>query len=176
VTLIAARARTSEVQPSLAYIRESAQAMSTATSFRHHLIFGRRGTGKTALMLEARRVVAKKNCVSLWFNTQTYRRENADKTFAWIGHQLCELVLGTFQAKPVVPHVVASATKLREELENFTSAVSNPPQSADVFIPRLHAVLRRFIESNLSPVSFSWTIFTTQRVQSSREYWICSTP
>ena len=55
--LLIARSRTSEAQPSLDYVPDTAQNILTAITPRHHLIFGRRGTGKTALMLEANAVL-----------------------------------------------------------------------------------------------------------------------
>ena len=55
--LLTARSRTSEVQPSLSYVADTAQNLLTAITPRHHLIFGRRGTGKTALMVEAKQRV-----------------------------------------------------------------------------------------------------------------------
>jgi hypothetical protein len=153
VALITANSRTSEAQPSLAYVRESAQTMSAVTSNRHHLIFGRRGAGKTALMLEARRrLVGKKYATSLWINVQTYRRENASRTFAWIGQRLCELVLSTFQSKTTVPEVVTSAAKLRDELENLTSSASQTAPAIIPLVPRLHGIVRRFVDSTASPL------------------------
>src|SRR6266404_9647767 len=57
INLITAKSRTSEIQPSLNYIPDAANNVSRATAARHHLIFGRRGAGKTALMVEAKRIV-----------------------------------------------------------------------------------------------------------------------
>ncbi len=151
-SLIAAHARTSEAQPSLAYVRESVQAISTVTSLRHHLIFGRRGAGKTTLMLEARRLAAKKDNVCLWINIQTYRRESADRTFAWIGQRLCERILAKYQGKLAVPEIVVSAAKLAEDLESFTSSLPSSSENAEHFIPRLHAVIRRFIDGTGVPL------------------------
>jgi hypothetical protein len=151
-TLVAAHSRTSEAQPSLAYVRESVQAMSTVTSLRHHLIFGRRGAGKTALMLEARRLAERKDSICLWINIQTYRRESADRTFAWIGQRLCERILASYQGKLTVPEIVVSASKLAQDLEGFTSSLPTASQNADHFIPRLHAVIRRFIDGTGVPL------------------------
>ena len=54
VQLISARSRTSEIQPSLSYVRDAAANIAVATAPRHHLVFGRRGAGKTSLMVEAK--------------------------------------------------------------------------------------------------------------------------
>lgn len=57
VRLVAARSRTSEVQPSLAYVPDVAANISAATAPRHNLVVGRRGAGKTALLVEAKRLI-----------------------------------------------------------------------------------------------------------------------
>lgn len=57
VRVLQARSRTSESQPSLSYVRDTAANLAKATAPRHHLVFGRRGAGKTALLVEAKRQV-----------------------------------------------------------------------------------------------------------------------
>ena len=47
IELMNSRARTSESQPSLKYIRDAEERLNLALSPRHYLIFGRRGVGKT---------------------------------------------------------------------------------------------------------------------------------
>ncbi len=144
VNLVTARARTSEAQPSLAYIPDSAETISTAVTPRHHLIFGRRGAGKTALMLETRRLIEEGDNLSLWVNLQTYRRESADRTFAWVCQQLCERVQSHYAGRQITPHILTLVAPLRDQLERFTSS----PESSDAhnFIPKMHALIRRFVE------------------------------
>src|SRR5438067_9091263 len=71
--LMSARARTSESQPSLRYVADVAETLKLAVSPRHHLIFGRRGVGKTALLLEARRLLEKEGALTLWVNMHPLR-------------------------------------------------------------------------------------------------------
>ena len=54
IELMNARARTSEAQPSLRYVADAVERINLAVAPRHHLVFGRRGVGKTALLLEAK--------------------------------------------------------------------------------------------------------------------------
>ena len=87
--LLIARARTSERQPSLSYVPDTAQNILTAITPRHHLIFGRRGTGKTALMVEAKQRVESEGCLSYWINIHTHRGESANRIFVWICRTAC---------------------------------------------------------------------------------------
>jgi hypothetical protein len=83
VRLLTARSRTSEIQPSLSYVPDAAANISKVTAPRHHLIFGRRGAGKTSLMVEAKRIVEEAGNSAVWMNIQTYRREDAARVFMW---------------------------------------------------------------------------------------------
>jgi len=68
IELMNARARTAEAQPSLRYVADVAERISLAVAPRHHLVFGRRGVGKTALLLEAKRLLEKQAALTLWVN------------------------------------------------------------------------------------------------------------
>src|SRR5262249_22031504 len=50
IELLNERSRTSEQQPSLHYIKDAAENLRVAVTKRHHVVFGRRGVGKTALL------------------------------------------------------------------------------------------------------------------------------
>ncbi len=70
IRLISARSRVSLAQPSLAYVGDAQANLAAVTAGRHHLIFGRRGAGKTALLVEARRQVAEEGDYVLGENTE----------------------------------------------------------------------------------------------------------
>lgn len=105
--LLTVRSRTSEFQPSLSYVSDTAQNISKAISRRHHLIFGRRGTGKTALMVEAKQRVEGEGCLSYWINIHTHRGEPANRIFVFICLNVCEQMQ------------VFYSEKKRKELPNF---------------------------------------------------------
>ena len=96
VNLLTARARTSEVQPSLSYVSDTAENILTAITPRHHLIFGRRGTGKTALMVEAKQRVESEGCLSYWINIHTHRGGSANRIFVWVCRDVCEHITKFF--------------------------------------------------------------------------------
>jgi hypothetical protein len=81
VQLLTSRSRTSEAQPSLSYIPNNTANLAAITGTRHHLVFGRRGAGKTALLLEARKVIASHHDATAWVNMQPLRSEGVERTF-----------------------------------------------------------------------------------------------
>jgi hypothetical protein len=142
INLIAARSRASEVQPSLSYIPDAAGNLSTAVAPRHHLIFGRRGAGKTALMVEAKRVVDQQGDLSLWVNLQTLRHEPAERAYIMISQRICDGIEAFYSQKGKAPQVLVKATVLRDRLERCDML-----DKVVHFIPEMQALIRRFLET-----------------------------
>lgn len=146
--LVSARSRTSEVQPSLSYVPDTAQSILTVITPRHHLIFGRRGTGKTALMVEAKQRVERDGHLSAWINIQTHRRESADRIFVRICSNVCEQVQVFYSKKNRAPQVLASAVKLREDAEQLLAENTIPCDEVNRLVPSLQHIIRRFVDTN----------------------------
>lgn len=122
INLITARSRTSEIQPSLSYIPDAAKNISVVTAARHHLIFGRRGAGKTALMVEAKKHVEFQGHLSVWVNLQTLRHESANRAFLWICKRICELVQTTYRDADKAPVVLVTASTLNQSIDQLLNA------------------------------------------------------
>lgn len=150
--LLVARSRTSENQPSLSYIPDTAQNLLTIITPRHQLIFGRRGAGKTALMVEAKSHVEKEGDLSLWINLLTYRGEGAHRTFLWISQRLCELVQVFYKKKDKAPSILAEASTMRYDLEKLLGENETSDAQISRLIPHMQGILRRFLESNASSI------------------------
>lgn len=73
IQLVTAHSRSSLSKPSLQYIQDGQANLSQLVSARHCFVFGRRGAGKTALLVEGRRHVEEQGAVTVWLNTQLYR-------------------------------------------------------------------------------------------------------
>ncbi|GAA5166881.1 hypothetical protein GCM10023321_58720 [Pseudonocardia eucalypti] len=84
VQLLTSRSSTSEAHPSLAYIPNNRANLAAATSTRHQLVFGRRGAGKTALLLEARRLIREQHFTTAWLNMKPLRNEGPERTFLYV--------------------------------------------------------------------------------------------
>ncbi len=147
INLVTARSRTSEIQPSLSYIPDAAKNISTVTAARHHLIFGRRGAGKTALMVEAKKLVEFQGHLSVWVNLQTLRHESANRAFLWICKRVCELVQTTYRDADKAPVVLVTASTLNQAIDQLLNGNNVTNQAADRLIPQMQALIQRFLRT-----------------------------
>ena len=145
VRLVTSRSRTSEIQPSLSYVRDTAANISTATTPRHHLIFGRRGAGKTALMLETKRIVEQTGSLTMWMNIQTYRHEDPIRVFLWWTASFCETVQSYYSGRTAAPQVVVDATELLDAANQLLSLSQPDPGEVQRIVPRIQRMLNRFL-------------------------------
>ena len=148
VNLLIARARTSERQPSLSYVPDTAKNILTAITPRHHLIFGRRGTGKTALMVEAKQRVESEGCLSSWINIHTHRGESADRIFVWVCLDVCEQMQVFYSKKEKTPRTLASISRLRDDADKLLTKQEIPRDEVSRLVPYMQNVIRRFVDTN----------------------------
>lgn len=142
VQLLSARSRTSEMQPSLSYVKDAAANISLVVAPRHQLIFGRRGAGKTALLLESRRLVEKQGAVTVWLNVQTYRWEPADRLYLWF---ISELAIALETASPQAPRSGTMIEDIRSLRRLAQSQLSHSPSlDSRGLIPRVQQLVRQF--------------------------------
>jgi hypothetical protein len=139
--LLTARSRTSEVQPSLLYIRDASDNLSSVMAARHHLIFGRRGSGKTALMVEAKRAVIEAGSVAVWLNLQSLRSLSAHQCFSWFVEQLGDAIQVYYASRSRAPRSLAAAAELKNEVSASNAA------GMGLWIPRAQQLVRRFLEA-----------------------------
>lgn len=145
VDLLTARSRASEAQPSLVYVRDVGSNLPLATSPRHHLVFGRRGAGKTALLLEARRVVTSKGDSTLWLNLQTHRNAKANGAFLWSLLALADVVITQMSSGGATPRALQLATALRADLEPYQKQKSISDADVALWVPRAREMLKRYL-------------------------------
>lgn len=146
--LLTARSRTSEVQPSLSYVADAAQNILTAITPRHHLIFGRRGTGKTALMVEAKRRVEKEGYLSYWINIHPHRGLPANRIFVWVCRDVCRQMQVFYSGKTRTPQILVSISKLRDDAEELLAKEEISGDEVSKFVPRMQNVIRRFADTS----------------------------
>jgi len=151
VELMNARARTSEAQPSLRYVADVAERINLAVAPRHHLVFGRRGVGKTALLLEAKRLLEKQGALTLWVNMHPLRDLTKEDAFLTIALRICDLGLGALHGE-----AANGAAKLlnavRVSLETtLTESVENRPRIS-AFVPKLQQAISRLCMTSKQPL------------------------
>jgi AAA ATPase domain len=112
IELLNERSRTSEQQPSLSYIPDAASNLRIALTRRHHLIFGRRGVGKTALLLEAKTQIERTGAMAVWVNMQSLRELGSIKAFLNIVQRVCELPRMVHRGRADMPQSVLIAANL----------------------------------------------------------------
>jgi hypothetical protein len=125
VELLNERSRTSEQQPSLNFIKDAAENVRVAVTKRHHIVFGRRGVGKTALLLEAKRLVEESDSATVWQNMQVLRGLNAGAAFLSIIRRICDTVLVANEAKSRQTRSIRLAESLLEKIDSEFSAAAD---------------------------------------------------
>lgn len=148
--LLTSRARTSEAQPSLAYIPDAAGNISTIRTPRHHLVFGRRGAGKTSLLVEAKRVVDAEGDFSIWQNIQTLRREPFENIFLWIIQKLISQIVAHSGTGSKDSFVRRKASTLREEVEVMLGNRNLNTEDVARLVPHIQLLLQRFLTATQS--------------------------
>lgn len=88
IQLLEARSRTSDALPSLHYVQDPRASLAAVGASRHQLIYGRRGVGKTALLLEAKRSAERQGHVGVWTNAHIVRQLSAAEAFSVIAESV----------------------------------------------------------------------------------------
>lgn len=146
--LLAVRSRASEQQPSLEYVPDSATSLARAMSARHHLIFGRRGAGKTALLVEVKRQVEESGASTIWVNLQPQRWQPAARTYLTIAVRLLDSIEIEYRSMPRPPHVATLATELNERITRLLARSDTARDEALAVVPLLHGVIQRFLATS----------------------------
>lgn len=147
-SLLIARARTSERQPSLSYVSDAGHNISTAITPRHNLIFGRRGAGKTALLVEAKHRIEDDGCLSYWINIHTHRGVSANRIFVWVCRGVCEQMQVYYSKKQKTPQLLVSITKLRDVADKLLAKNEINQDEVSRLVPELQNVIRQFADTN----------------------------
>lgn len=152
VETLKSQSRTSETQPSLKYIADAEERVGLAVAARHHVIFGRRGVGKTSLMLEAKRRVEAEACRTLWVNVHPLRELEDERVFLTIAHRLCSLPARSFVRRTTKPQSVETASKLEATISNLLESDTIEKRRVDRLVPELQQLFKVFTEEIQAPI------------------------
>jgi hypothetical protein len=148
IQLLEARSRTSDALPSLKYVEDPRASLAAVAASRHQFIYGRRGVGKTAILLEAKRLAERKGDVTIWLNAHTFRGIDAPTAYLRISDAIFNSLLkhgGTSQAEAFI--------KLREEsdrIHSFLEAGRTVTKSEiSRMLPGQNAALRSVLRRDL---------------------------
>lgn len=148
--LLSARSRTSETQPSLRFVKDVDERLNLAVSARHQLIFGRRGVGKTSLLLEAKRMIEKNGALVLWVNMHSLRALDAGRAFLTIVLRLCDLMMGAHQNGKSMSSGLQLISIARSNIEERVFASDVTYEEASALVPVVQQAVSRFcVEADL---------------------------
>lgn len=148
VELLNARSRASENQPGLSYIPDAAANLATAMSPRNHLVFGRRGAGKTSLLVEAKRKLELNGQHCVWLNIQTYRSESPGRVLLWF----CKAILDGTSIRARRPGqsggLLADLAPALETINRLLGQSKPDELCVQQLIPRVNSLLKRIGDAN----------------------------
>jgi hypothetical protein len=143
--LLAARSRTSEIQPSLEYIRDASNNLEAAITARNHLIFGRRGAGKTTLMVETKRRLEAAAHATAWINVQTHRHSGPELLFMWVLSNVFERIQTHFAER--TPKLLTEVATIQSDLAMLMGRTDLSRADCARLIPRAQKLIERFTTS-----------------------------
>jgi hypothetical protein len=146
VNLLTSRARTNLVQPSLSYIPDAHNNISLAVSARHHLIFGRRGAGKTSLLAEVKTRIEKEGNLTAWVNLQSLRHETTERIFMLICQHLINPIEGRIAQMPRVPSFATKIVDINRELDLRLSRTRVRRTEVARLVPQTNSIIKRSLE------------------------------
>jgi len=146
VQLLDARSRTSAALPSLRYVEDPRASLAAVVAPRHHVIYGRRGVGKTALLLEAKRRAEKQGHISTWINAHSLRRLDAPQAAAAVLEDMLDSVRRAAGSSASAP--LAAVENLRDALRDARDA---PDAGAilSALLPDLNRALKTVLREDL---------------------------
>ncbi|EON16036.1 hypothetical protein C265_29575 [Cupriavidus sp. GA3-3] len=118
--------------------------MSVAITPRHHLVFGRRGVGKTSLLLEAKRLLENQGAYVLWVNVQSLRSLGVGSAFLTVALKLCDLLLSAQEAVRSSQAGFDALRALRANIEQRFAANGSTLQDVAILVPQLQQECSRF--------------------------------
>jgi hypothetical protein len=145
IRLISARSRVSSIEPSLVYVQDARASLSTVTASRHHLVFGRRGAGKSALLMEARRQVEREGDLISWTNVQTLRHETPQRIFLYILEELISTAIAGRQSVSNRSSLSLALSELHERIRQLTNKDVTSQDEAMRLVPRAQRALAQFL-------------------------------
>jgi hypothetical protein len=147
IQLLEARSRTSDALPSLKYVEDPRASLAAVAASRHQFIYGRRGVGKTAILLEAKRLAERKGDVTIWLNAHTFRSLDAHTAYLRLADAVFSALIkhsGTSQA--------GAFSRLKDEgerIRGMLDANSIDGMSVSRMLPGQNSVLRSILREGL---------------------------
>lgn len=154
IRLLEARSRTSITVPSLQYKEDPRASVDSAAAARNHIIFGRRGVGKTALLLEVRRAVEARGDCEQWVNAQVYRHLSPGEAYVGVISDMLSTINSRLSPGPTAHEIqgLRDALKHAEDPGKLIPSVNSLLR--DVLMPDVLAMYLFIDDFYLYPLKF----------------------
>lgn len=147
IQLLEARSRTSDALPSLHYVEDPRASLAAVGASRHQLIYGRRGVGKTALLLEAKRLAERQGHVGVWTNAHVVRQLTSAEAFSVIAEAVLHGLVT--QAGSSSAAAFQRLELLRSDLASERAAGKTTDVSVGRRLPDLNEAFRAVLRGGL---------------------------
>jgi hypothetical protein len=147
VKLLEARSRTSDALPSLRYVEDPRASLAAATATRHQIVYGRRGVGKTALLVESKRLAEQDGHITAWINAQVLKGFEAPEGFLFLTEAILEAIV-----RQVGSSTAPIVTELRDRLQavrELRSSEEVSSRNVSTLVAELNGELRRVLRHDL---------------------------
>jgi hypothetical protein len=147
IQLLEARSRTSDALPSLRYMEDPRASLSAVGASRHQFVYGRRGVGKTALLLEAKRRAESRGALTVWVNAHVLR----DLPPAQAACVVASMVLGTLggHAGTTGSTYIQSMHSLVAEIDALRKNSGTAEHAVNALVPDVNQAVRRVLGGDL---------------------------
>jgi hypothetical protein len=147
IRLLEARSRTSDALPSLKYVEDPRASLAAVAASRHQLIYGRRGVGKTALLLEAKRIAESEGDITVWVNAQPFRHLDAPTAYLRLADNIFSTLLkhGGSSQSEAFSRIRTESNKIVALLEGASASGG----AVDDILPALNTALRAVLRPGL---------------------------
>jgi hypothetical protein len=151
IQLLEARSRTSDALPSLKYVEDPRASLVAVAASRHQFIYGRRGVGKTAILLEAKRLAERNGDVTIWLNAHTFRSLDTPAAYLRIADAVFTALL-----KHGGSSLSETFSRIKEEAERIRDAIKAQAvtdNDVNKMLPGQNAALRSILREGLVRVN-----------------------
>lgn len=143
IQLLEARSRTSDALPSLKYMEDPRASLASIGASRHQFVYGRRGVGKTALLLEAKRLAEVSGDVTVWLNAHVLRDLTPESGAAAVASLMLSS-LARFGGSSTGA-LFKSLSELSAQIEQLQGQDPVDPTKLAQLIPHINNELRRIL-------------------------------
>lgn len=134
------------------YIEDASGKIAQAIAQRHHLIFGRRGVGKTALLLEAKRRLEAGFSTVFWMNLKPLSGLKSNDAFLSVIRRLLSEIRTQTSAFGSKSNIDSSIEEASQKVNFLLESSSSEERKVELLIPELQQILMHYTARMGAPI------------------------